>query len=58
MLFKPWPYGKGELDNKSVVNALKEIGYQGFLSVELEVEDKENVSRYMGEAKKYLEGML
>ena len=48
-------YGKGEVDNKSVINALEEIGYQGFLSVELEVEDKQNVSRYMGGAKKYLE---
>ncbi len=50
--------GRGEIDLAAEVAALLEIGYTGDLTVELEVEDPENLPRYTEEAYIYLSGML
>jgi sugar phosphate isomerase/epimerase len=50
--------GLGHTDNAAVVRALRESGYAGFLSAEIEVEDRENAVRYAHEARPYLEKLL
>lgn len=50
--------GRGELNLKEIIGTLKDIGYQGDLTLELEVEDPENLPRYTEEAYFYLSGML
>ncbi|NPV48833.1 MAG: sugar phosphate isomerase/epimerase [Armatimonadetes bacterium] len=50
--------GRGEVDLPAVVAALREVGYSGGLTVELEVEDPENLPRYTHEAYVYLSGLL
>jgi sugar phosphate isomerase/epimerase len=50
--------GRGEVDFVSVIKALKEIGYERGLTVELEHPDKENTLYYVREALAYLSGLL
>jgi len=50
--------GKGETDNRAVVAALREQNYGGDISVELEVHDRENSSRYAREALPYVRNLL
>jgi len=50
--------GRGEIDLPSIIAALREVGYQGGLTLELEVEDPENLPRYTEEAYIYLSGLL
>lgn len=50
--------GRGETDLPAVIAALKETGYSGGLTVELEVDDPENLPRYTEEAYIYLSGLL
>ena len=50
--------GRGEIDLPAIVGALQETHYQGGLTLELEVEDPENLPRYTEEAYVYLNGML
>ena len=50
--------GRGEIDLPAVVATLREVGYAGDLTVELEVEDPENLPRYSQEAYVYLCGLL
>lgn len=50
--------GRGEIRLPVIVAALQEVGYQGDLTVELEVEDPENLPRYTQEAYVYLSGIL
>ncbi len=50
--------GRGELRLKQIIETLQEIDYQGDLTLELEVEDPENLPRYTEEAYFYLSGML
>jgi sugar phosphate isomerase/epimerase len=50
--------GRGEIDLHAVVDVLRKAGYAGGLTVELEVEDHENLPRYTQEAYVYLSGML
>jgi sugar phosphate isomerase/epimerase len=50
--------GRGEVDLAAIVAALREIGYDAGLTVELEVEDPENLPRYTQEAYIYLCGLL
>lgn len=52
------PFGTGETDNLSVIKELEKIGYKGYLSVELEVEDKSQTPRYVREAREYLEKLI
>ncbi len=50
--------GRGEIDLPGVIAALKQVGYRGGLTVELEVDDTENLPRYTEEAYFYLSGLL
>ena len=50
--------GRGEIDLATEIAALREVGYPGDLTVELEVEDPTNLPRYTEEAYIYLSGML
>ena len=50
--------GRGEIDLTQVVDTLVEVGYDAGLTVELEVEDPENLPQYTQEAYVYLAGML
>lgn len=50
--------GRGELNLKQIIETLQAVGYQGNLTLELEVEDPENLPRYTEEAYLYLRGML
>lgn len=51
-------FGHGKTDNFSVIKKLREVGYKGFLAVELEVEDKLDTPSYVIEARKYVENIL
>ncbi len=46
--------GSGETNNKGMVRALKQAGYDGFLSQELEVADADQADHYAREGLKYL----
>ena len=50
--------GRGEIDLAAIVEALREVDYRGGLTVELEVEDPENLPRYTEEAYIYISGLL
>ncbi|MCL4505074.1 MAG: sugar phosphate isomerase/epimerase [Chloroflexi bacterium] len=50
--------GRGEIDLKHEIEALQYVGYIGDLTVELEVEDPQNLPRYSEEAYVYLSGVL
>ncbi len=50
--------GAGEIDLRAYIDALHQIGYEGALAVELEVEDFENLLRYGEEAFVYLRNMV
>jgi sugar phosphate isomerase/epimerase len=48
------PFGAGEIDLPGLFAHLHSVGYAGDYVVEMEVEDKENTLRYLGEALAYL----
>lgn len=50
--------GRGEIDLAAVIAALREVDYQGDLTIELEVEDPQNLLRYTEEAYIYVSGLL
>lgn len=50
--------GRGEIDLAAIVAVLREVGYDRGLTVELEVEDPQNLPRYTQEAYVYLSGLL
>jgi inosose dehydratase len=50
--------GRGEIDLAGIVAALREVGYDRGLTVELEVEDPQNLPQYTQEAYVYLSGIL
>jgi sugar phosphate isomerase/epimerase len=50
--------GAGEVDLRGYVAALHAIGYEGALAVELEVEDPQNLPRYLAEAYPYLRDLV
>ena len=52
------PIGAGEVDLRGYIEALQAIGYAGALAVELEVEDPENLPRYVAEAYTYLRDLV
>jgi sugar phosphate isomerase/epimerase len=52
------PFGEGEIDNPGLLKLLHEVGYDGFVVVEIEVEDKENTPGYIKESRDYLQGIL
>jgi sugar phosphate isomerase/epimerase len=51
-------FGLGETDNRGTVRALKEVGYCGSISVELEVRDQENNRRYIRESLPYVQNLI
>lgn len=52
------PIGEGEIDMPGLVHELRAIDYRGPLAVELEVEDSENLPRYVADAYQYLSGLI
>jgi sugar phosphate isomerase/epimerase len=50
--------GRGEVDLAAIVAVLREVGYTDGITVELEVEDPDNLPRYTQEAYVYLNGLL
>ena len=52
------PLGKGETDNAGLISRLRRLGYDGYLSVEVEAKDHENNPRYAAEARPYLEALI
>lgn len=47
--------GAGETQNAKHVGELAQVGFSGYLSLELEVKDKENAPRYVAEARPQME---
>ena len=52
------PIGEGEVDMPGLLHELCAIDYHGPLAVELEVEDPENLPRYVADAYQYLSGLI
>jgi sugar phosphate isomerase/epimerase len=50
--------GRGEIDLPAVLAALRQVGYDGGLTVELEVDDPQHLPLYTQEAYVYLSGLL
>jgi sugar phosphate isomerase/epimerase len=50
--------GRGDINLRAVIDALKSVDYEGGLTVELEVNDPQNLPRYTEEAFIYLSGLL
>lgn len=50
------PFGTGEIDLPGLLDHLRSAGYTGRYVVEMEVEDRENTLRYLGEALEYMKG--
>jgi len=50
--------GRGEINLQAVVQVLREIRYHGGLTIELEVQDPQNLPRYTAEAYIYTSGLL
>ena len=55
---KSVPFGQGEIDNPGLLKLLHDLGYDGFLVVEIKVEDKENTPKYIRQARTYLQEIL
>jgi sugar phosphate isomerase/epimerase len=52
------PFGEGEIDNADLLRRIATAGYDGFLVVEVEVEDSENTPKYVRAAHPYLRALL
>ncbi len=52
------PIGDGEVDIPGLIHELRAIDYHGPLAVELEVEDLENLPRYVANAYHYLSSLI
>lgn len=52
------PLGTGQTNNRGTAAALKEMGYEGYFSQELEVTDHENGDRYAAEGLAYMKNLL
>ena len=52
------PLGAGEVELRGYLEALHRLDYDGPLAVELEVEDPENLPRYVRDAHRYLTGLV
>jgi inosose dehydratase len=50
--------GRGQTDLKAVIAALRPLNYDGWLTVELEVADRENAVRYVEESYAYMQNLL
>ena len=52
------PIGEGEIDMPGLIHELHAIDYLGPLALELEVEDPENLPRYVADAYQYLSDLI
>jgi len=52
------PFGEGEADVVSAVARLREKGYDGYASIEIETKDKSGIERALARAKEYCEQTL
>ena len=52
------PIGEGDIDMPGLIHELRMIDYRGPLALELEVEDPENLPRYVSDAYQYLSGLI
>lgn len=52
------PLGKGTTDNITAMRLLRDHGYDGYASIELEVEDPENMRQYLRDAVAYCHDRL
>jgi sugar phosphate isomerase/epimerase len=52
------PLGTGSTDNVAVMHLLRQHGYDGYASIELEVEDPENMRQYLRDAVRYCRDVL
>ena len=52
------PIGAGEIDMPGLLHELRAIDYGGPLAIELEVEDPENLPRYVADAYQYLSHLI
>ncbi len=52
------PFGDGDIDNADLLRRVASAGYDGFLVVEVEVEDAENTPAYVRAARPYLRALL
>lgn len=52
------PIGKGEIDIKGVLKALRNINYEDFLALELEIVDPQNAPQYVKDAYEYITNIL
>jgi len=50
--------GRGEINLASILGVLRDVGYDGPLAVEMEVEDTENLPQYIGPAYDHMAGLL
>jgi sugar phosphate isomerase/epimerase len=51
-------FGEGEIDNPGLMKLLHDLGYDGFVVVEIEVKDEENTPEYIRKARIYLQQIL
>ena len=52
------PFGTGDIDNHGLLRLLHDLGYDGFVVVEIEVKDEENTPKYIEEACIYLKQII
>jgi len=52
------PIGTGEIDLARLVGVLNEVGYDGPLALEMELEDPQNAPQYVADAFQYLSNLL
>jgi sugar phosphate isomerase/epimerase len=52
------PFGTGEMDLPGMLQAARDVGYDGFIVVEMEVEDADNTEEYLAGAKTCLDELL
>jgi sugar phosphate isomerase/epimerase len=52
------PLGAGETDNAALLATLRRRGFEGYATLELEVEDREHTLRYLAEARDYCARVL
>jgi inosose dehydratase len=51
-------FGEGEIDNPGLMKLLRDLDYDGFVVVEIEVKDEENIPEYIRKGRVYLQQIL
>jgi sugar phosphate isomerase/epimerase len=52
------PLGTGQTDNPAILQKLRQIGYNGCASIELELEDPKDIRQYLADAVRYCQNVL